>query len=51
MNSIFDSGMNGLPRSEMYRAWVVPELFPKEQQPRLENWSDDDLEAYCGVYR
>lgn len=50
-HGIFDSTFNGMGRSEMYRAWAIPELFPKEPQPRLENWSDEDLEAYCGIYK
>jgi hypothetical protein len=46
--NIFDGSFNGAGRSEMYRSWVTPELFPGQPQPRLENWSPDDLVAYCG---
>ena len=47
--NIFDSQFNGMAGSQMYRAWAIPDLFPEERQPRLENWSADDLEAYCGI--
>lgn len=33
-------------RASMYRAWVYPEFYPKEPQPRLENWSAEDLEEF-----
>ena len=45
--TLFDTDF---PRSDMYRAWVFPELFPNEMQPVLANWSDEDLEAFCGIY-
>jgi len=45
--NIFDPEFSGL---EMYRAWVMPEMYPNQPQPRLENWSKEDLEMYCGVY-
>ncbi|OHT67805.1 hypothetical protein [Mycobacteroides chelonae] len=48
MNSIYDGSFNGQPRSQMYRAQVTPELFPHEKPMRVENWSDEDREAYCG---
>lgn len=47
---IFDGLLNGMPGIEMYRSWVIPELNPYMPQPRLENWSAEDLEAYCGIY-
>ncbi|ERB55296.1 hypothetical protein N806_29765 [Rhodococcus sp. P27] len=50
MNNIFDSLFNGMAASEMYRSWTIPEMFPDQPQPRLENWSAEDLEAYCGIY-
>lgn len=50
MHSIFDPGFSQVPHSEMYRAWVHPDLFPGEPQPRLNNWPDEDLEAFCGIY-
>ena len=49
MIGIFDEVFNGAGRSEMYRSWLVPDLFPHERPPRLENWSLEDLEAYCGI--
>lgn len=50
MHNIFDETFNGMPRSEMYRAWMISDLFPNERQPVLSNWHPEDLEAYCGVY-
>ena len=47
---IFDSLLNGMPAIDMYRSWVIPELYPHERQPQLQNWTDDDREAYCGIY-
>ncbi|WP_236746158.1 hypothetical protein [Mycobacteroides abscessus] len=32
----------------MYRAEVFPELFPHEKRMRIENWSQQDREMYCG---
>jgi len=43
-----DSTFNGMGGSEFYRAQVFPELFPHEKPMALENWSQDDLEMYCG---
>lgn len=48
LTSIFDGAFNGTPRSEMYRAQVVPDLFPHERPMRIENWSSLDREMYCG---
>lgn len=49
MDSIFDAGFNGAARSELYRAQVVPELFPHGGGRMLiENWPQQDLEAYVG---
>lgn len=45
MHNIFDPLFTGY---DMYRAWVWPDEYPNERQPRLENWSTSDLEAYCG---
>lgn len=33
-----------------YTAQVMPELYRNQPQPRLENWSEEDLEMYCGIY-
>ena len=46
--NIMDSLFNGMGGSEYYRSLVFPELFPHEPKPRLENWSQQDLEMYCG---
>ncbi|WP_254368491.1 hypothetical protein [Mycobacteroides abscessus] len=32
----------------MYRAEIFPELFPHEKPMRIENWSPQDREMYCG---
>lgn len=45
---VMEQGFNGNDRTEMYRAWVFPELFPDEKQPLIENWSQEDREMYCG---
>lgn len=47
MNNIFDSLFTGF---DMYRSWVIPEMYPNERRARIENWSKDDLEMYCGIY-
>jgi hypothetical protein len=48
---IFDGALNGMPGIEMYRAWVFPDMYPDERQPVLSNWSAEDLEAFCGIYK
>lgn len=48
--SIMDPTFNGMGASEMYRGWVFPELYPNQPQPRLENWSAEELELDCGIY-
>jgi hypothetical protein len=48
---IFSGALNGMPRIDMYRSWRYPEMYPDERQPVLSNWSPDDLEAYCGIYK
>lgn len=52
MNNIFDATFNGMGGGELYRAQLVPELYPAQLKPhpRFENWSDEDKEAYCGIY-
>lgn len=46
--SIFDSSFNGMPRSEMYRALIFPDLFPHEKNMLIEGWPLQDREMYCG---
>ena len=46
--NIVDSMFNGMGASEMYRAQVFPELFPNQKRMLVENWSEQDLEMYCG---
>lgn len=46
--SVFDPTFNGDPHSEMYRSWVLPELFPGQPRALLENWSQQDLEMFVG---
>jgi hypothetical protein len=45
--SIFDSvyAADGI---DMYRAQVMPDLYPNEKPMLLQNWHEEDLEAYCG---
>lgn len=48
--NIVDPVFNGMGRSEMYRALVVPELFPHENPDwPIGNWSPEERWAYCGV--
>jgi hypothetical protein len=47
-HNVFDPVFNGMGRSEMYRAWITPELFPHEKPALLENWSIDDLQMFVG---
>lgn len=44
--NIVDVEFNGSGGSEMYRALILPELFPHQPRWRLENWSEDDLHHY-----
>lgn len=46
--SIFDSSFNGMPRSEMYRALIFPDLFPHEKPMLIEGWTLQDRQEYCG---
>ena len=46
--NLFDPVLNGMARSEFYRALHVPELFPEEKPMLLHNWSQQDLEMYVG---
>ena len=48
MHNLFDSMFNGMPGSEMYRAQVVPDLYPHEKLMMLQNWPEQDLEMYVG---
>lgn len=50
MHNIFDSTFNGMARSELYRSYFVPDLFPHEKPARIQNWPEEDREAYCGIY-
>ena len=50
MNNIFDAKFNGMPRSELYRAQLTPDLFPHERPMMIQNWSAEEREAYCGIY-
>ena len=48
MHNLLDPIFNGMPRSEMYRSHVFPELFPHEPKMQIHNWPLDDLEMYVG---
>lgn len=45
MNNIFDIEIT---RLELYRSYVVPELYPNERPARVDNWPAEDREMYCG---
>lgn len=51
MLSIFDPLFNGMGRSEMYRACLAPDIYVHEPLMLIDNWSEDDLEMYCGIYK
>ena len=48
MKTLFDSEFNGMPRSDMYRAEVIPDLFPRQKRMLIENWPQQDLDMYVG---
>lgn len=50
MLNIFDPLINGMARSELYRACVFPDVFKHEPEMQIQNWSAVDLEMYCGIY-
>lgn len=50
VGDIFHGALSSAPRIDMYRSWVWPDLYPNERPPVLKNWSDEDLEMYCGIY-
>jgi len=45
---IMDDTLNGMGRSEMYRALISPDLFPHEKPMLIYNWPAVDREMYCG---
>lgn len=47
-NHLFDGMFNGMARSELYRAQLVPELFPHEKPMLVDNWPEQDREMYVG---
>jgi len=51
MQNIFDPQFSGMPHIDMYRSWVFPDLFPKEKQPLLRNWSADDIAMFVGAVK
>lgn len=48
--TIFDPLFASIPRAEMYQSWAQPDCVPGQPQARLENWSAEELEAFCGIY-
>lgn len=45
-HTIFDGLFNGMGGGELYRSYVIPELYPSHQkapQPRLENWDPEEI--------
>lgn len=51
MLNIWDPVFNGLARVGMYRSELTPELFPNQKQMLIHNWSAEEREMYCGIYR
>lgn len=47
-HNIFDPLFNGMTHSEMYRACVMTDIFKHEPPMLLQNWSQVDLEMFCG---
>ncbi|AIK69005.1 hypothetical protein AVT20_gp44 [Mycobacterium phage Tiffany] len=47
-DSIFDAKFNGMGGSEMYRAQIVPDLFPHEKPMLIDNWPEEDRLLFCG---
>lgn len=43
--NLFDTTIT---RNDLYRSFVAPELYPEERPARIENWSAQDREMYCG---
>ena len=48
MINIFDKVFNGMAGSELYRAEVIPDLYPGQKHMLLENWTQQDLEMFVG---
>ncbi|QIS05897.1 hypothetical protein F5X71_29525 [Nocardia brasiliensis] len=48
MKDILDPELNGNGSIEMYRGWVHPDIYFDQKPALLDNWSDDDIEMYCG---
>ncbi|MGW3992189.1 hypothetical protein ACWEF6_01755 [Amycolatopsis sp. NPDC004772] len=46
MNNLFE--IDKLVRQDLYRSYVMPELYPDERPAMVGNWSAEDREAYCG---
>lgn len=46
--NIFDPDLSGITRVDMYRAAVMPELYPNEKPMRIQNWCAEDIEMYVG---
>lgn len=49
MLNIMDPLFNGMARIEMYRALLVPDLYPNQRPMLIHNWPADDREMYCGI--
>ena len=50
MLNIMDPLFNGLARVELYRAQLVPELYPNYKPFLVHNWTAEEREMYCGIY-
>ncbi|MGY2061104.1 hypothetical protein ACW9HQ_40065, partial [Nocardia gipuzkoensis] len=48
VTDVLDFGLNGAGAIEMYRGWVHPDIYRDQPPALLTNWSDDDIDMYCG---
>lgn len=48
MHHILDPVFNGMGRSEMYRACLLPDIYKHELPMLVDNWPLEDLVMYCG---
>jgi hypothetical protein len=48
---IFDGLLSGMPRLNMYRAQVYPELYPCERPMLLDNWPEPEQDVFGAVGR
>lgn len=49
-HNIFDGTFNAMGGGEMYRAAVMPDMYPEQKPWDMAAWPEDEREIYCGVY-